>query len=103
MPDLRAIALDKASKLFHRNGNDDDEEDYLPSGGDISLDDAPQGKKIWVSVGRGWRQGRVLSFDGETYRIQTKRGVVEVGEDRVLTQQERNALNRSPQHTVIRR
>jgi len=103
MPDLRAIALNGASKIFKKREDEDEIVDFSSSSGGISLDDTPQGKIVYVSVGRGWRKGRILSFDGETYKVHTKRGVVEVGEDRILTQEEKNALSRSPQNTRIRR
>lgn len=102
MPDIRAIAMKGATRLFGRD-EEGDIVDFRSKGGDISMEDAPRGKKVWVSVGRGWREGRVLSFDGETYRVQTKKGIVEVPEDRVLTEDERRALKNSSQDTIIRR
>ncbi len=79
----------------------------LRSRGDSDLEFEDDSSPVYISVGRRWYKGRVLSHDGDTYHVsyKTARGPKEewVNEDRVLTEEEKRSIAKSSGYTRISR
>ena len=105
----KGMRLFKNVPLPGREQSKEEVVDFNEMGGDIDLEDKPQGQLVRVSNGRGWVKGRVQSTDGENYKVKIKnRGgfghkVITVAADRVLTEDEAKALKGASGSTRIRR